>query len=244
VLVSRPERQAKAMVISLGELGAAPMLQPAISIDPPEDWSPVDAAIGRLSSYDCLVFSSANGVDYFMNRILHSGGDLRLLGGCRLAAIGPATSEALANYHLRTDLLPREYRAEALAAELSAEAPGQRMLLLRASRGREVLAEMLTAAGAQVEQVVVYQSTDVAAADPDVAAALAAGRIDWVTVTSSAIARSLVRLFSEDLRQSRLAAISPLTAEVLTEAGFPPAVVASEYTTDGLLAAILGVENA
>ena len=244
VLVTRPERQAAAMIMALGELGAAALLQPAIAIDPPADWSAVDAAIGALSTYDWLVFSSANGVHSFLERILETGGDLRLLYGCRLAVIGPATAEALVSYHLRADLLPDEYRAEALATELSTAAAGQRMLLLRASRGREVLAEMLTAAGAQVEQVVVYQSNDVAAPEPDVATALAEGRIDWVTVTSSAIARSLVRMFGDDLKRSQLAAISPLTAEVLTEAGYPPAVVAAEYTTDGLIRAILKTDGA
>ena len=83
---------------------------------------------------------------------------------------------------------------------------------MRASRGREVLAELLEAAGADVTQVVAYESCDVAAPDADVAAALAAGRIDWVTVTSSAIAKSLVNLFGDDLRRAKLAAVSPLTA--------------------------------
>jgi len=247
VLVTRPERQATAMIMLLGELGAAALLQPAIDIDPPADWSGVDAVIGALPTYDWLVFSSANGVHFFLERIMETGGDLRLLAGCQLAAIGPATAEALADYRLQADLLPEEYRAEALAEGLAAAAAGQkagqRMLLLRASRGREVLAERLTAAGAEVDQVVVYQSNDVAAPEPDIAAALAEGRIDWVTVTSSAIARSLVRLFGDDLKRSRLAAISPLTAEVLTEAGYPPAVVATEYTTDGLIGAILEAEQ-
>ena len=75
------------------------------------------------------------------------------------------------------------------------------MLLARASRGREVLAEMLTAAGATVEQVVVYESRDVAAPDDEVAKRLAAGEIDLTTVTSSAIARSLVSMFGESLAQ-------------------------------------------
>lgn len=243
VLVTRPERQSIPMVMALGELGAAALIQPAIEITSPADWSVVDTAIRALSSYDWLVFSSANGVHHFLERIMETGGDLRQLGSCRLAAIGPATAEALAEYHLRADPLPNEYRAEALAEELATAAAGQRMLLLRASRGRDVLAEMLAAAGAQVEQVVVYESSDIASPEPDIAAAMAEGRIDWVTVTSSAIARSLVRLFGDDLKQSRLAAISPLTAEVLSKAGFPPAVVAADYTTDGLIRAIVEAEQ-
>ncbi len=244
VLVTRPERQSVEMVSELGRLGATAMLQPAIEISSPEDWAAVDQQIQNVSNFDWLVFSSANGVTYFLDRLLESGIDLRALGGCKLAAIGPATTRALAEYHLHADLEPEEYRAEALAEALTqADQPG-RCLLLRASRGREVLAEMLTSSGWEVEQTVVYQSTDCQVADADVLKALREGSLDWVTVTSSAIARSLVHLFGDDLKQSRLAAISPLTAGVLREAGHEPTVVASEYTTAGLIAAILEAENA
>ena len=140
---------------------------------------------------------------------------------------------------------PSEYRAEALAEALAPQARGQRVFLARASRGREMLAEMLAAAGATVEQAVVYESRDVAQPDEDIADALAAGRIDWTTVTSSAIARSLVRLFGDSLRQTRLAAISPLTAEVLTELGHAPARrCADDYTAEPeIVAAVLAAPN-
>jgi len=242
ILVTRPSSQSPQTVMPLAELGATTLRQPAIEISSPKDWKQVDAAIDRLATFDWLVFSSANGVRYFLERILATGRDLRQLGHVRLAAIGPATADALADYHLHVDLLPEEYRAEALAAKLADEAVGKRLLLLRASRGREVLAERLTAAGAAVEQVVVYQSRDVAKPHAEVAAALAEGRIDWVTVTSSAIARSLVHLFGDDLRHAKLAAISPLTADVLAKAGYPPAVIAQQYTLDGLLQSILDAE--
>jgi len=239
VLVTRPANQAAEMIGRLTTLGAATLNQPAIEITPPTDWSPVDAAIENLASFDWLVFSSANGVRFFLDRILATGHDLRQLANCRLAAIGPATAKELQTYHLQADLLPTEYRAEALAEQLSPTAAGKRFLLLRASRGREVLAETLRQAQAEVEQVVVYQSGDAQKADAEIAAALAKGKIDWITVTSSAIARSLVQMFGEDLKKSKLAAISPLTAGVLTEAGYPPTVVAQQYTTEGLLDAIL-----
>ncbi len=111
--------------------------------------------------------------------------------------------------------------------------------MVRASRGRETLAEELSAGGAEVLQVVAYESRDVAEADPEVVEALAAGKIDWITVTSSAIARSLVRMFGQQLAKAQLAAISPLTAGVLAEAGFPACAVASEFTSEGLVTAML-----
>jgi uroporphyrinogen III methyltransferase/synthase len=116
------------------------------------------------------------------------------------------------------------------------------VLLARANRGREVLAEMLSAAGAVVEQAVVYQSRDVAQPNEAVAKALTAGRIDWMTVTSTAIARSLIAMFGEQLLKSRLVAISPLTADILAKEGNLPSVVAQTYTTDGIVFAILSAQ--
>jgi uroporphyrinogen III methyltransferase/synthase len=243
VLVTRPEHQARELREPLAELGARVLIQPAIEISDPPDWVPVDRAIADVRSYHWLVFSSANGVRYFLNRLLASGHDLRRLGEAKIAAIGPATAETLAEYHLRADLQPAEYRAESLAAALAAEARGRRFLLLRASRGREVLADDLRAAGGEVEQIVVYQSRDAAAPDAEIAAALKAGEIAWTTVTSSAIARSLVRLFGDDLRKTRLAAISPITSGVLRQLGHEPTAEASAYTMDGVVRAMLEAEG-
>jgi uroporphyrinogen III methyltransferase/synthase len=145
----------------------------------------------------------------------------------------------LGNYHLQANLTPSEFRAEALADALAAEAAGRRFLLIRASRGREVLAEQLIAAGASVEQAVAYASSDVEQPDEAISARLAAGNIDWITVSSSSIARSLARLFGENLRRAKLASISPVTSATLGELGFEPAAEAKEFTAGGLAEAIL-----
>ncbi len=160
-------------------------ISPRLKSPQPSDWSPVDAVIQQLADFDWLVFSSSNGVEYFFRRLTQLGYDLRALGGRKLAAIGPATVDALAQYHLKADVSPESYRAEALAEKLAPFAKGNRFFLARASRGREVLAEMLTAAGGLVTQAVVYESRDVTEPNPDVLEALTAGRIDWITVTSS-----------------------------------------------------------
>jgi uroporphyrinogen III methyltransferase/synthase len=244
VLVTRPAAQASEMTTSLAALGAAIVCQPAIEIAPPDDWSSVDKAIQQLSTFDWIVFSSRNGVRYFLDRIEKLGQDSRALAGVQIAAIGPATVAQLANYALRADLCPEVHRAEALAEALLPNASGQKMLLVRASRGREVLAEMLTSGGVEVQQVVSYISRDVHTADPEVMDMLAQGKIDWVTVTSSAIARAIVHLYGSQLKQTQLAAISPLTADVLRSAGHEPDAVAETYTGAGLVKAITAVQPA
>ena len=241
VLVTRPGEQAQELRELLTTLGAEVLEQPGITVSDPPDWSPVDAALARIANYDWLVFSSSNGVKRLLDRLLLRGGSLGQLAGVKLAAIGPGTAAELVRYGLTVDVVPGEYRAEALAEALAPHAAGKRFLLARASRGRQVLPEQLTAAGGIVEQVVVYATYDVETADPQITAALEAGRVDWVTVTSSAIARAIVGLFGEQLRKARLASISPITSQTLRELGHPPAVEATEYTMSGLVAALLGV---
>jgi uroporphyrinogen III methyltransferase / synthase len=243
VLVTRPDQQIEPTASRLRQLGANVLYQPAIEISEPRDWAPVDAVIGRLADFDWLVFSSSNGVQFFLERLFAVGFDLRALGGVRLAAIGPATVDAFAEYHLQADVQPESYRAEALAEALASKAAGKRFLLARASRGREVLSEMLADAGAVVTQIVVYESSDIVEPAEEVLATIRDGHIDWMTVTSSAIARSLVKMFGEDLRRTRLAAISPLTAEVLAELGYPASAIAEIYTGDGMIDAILAAED-
>ncbi len=238
VMVTRADSTpADPLAERLRALGAEVVLQPAIRIAPPADWRPVDDALVRLHQYDWLVFSSANGVRYLLNRLRER--DFHVARFPRIAAIGPGTADELTRFGLRADLVPERFRAESLAEALARDAAGKRFLLARASRGRETLAERLTAAGAAVDQIVVYTSSDVERPSEEVAALLRAGQIAWVSVTSSAIARSLARMFGDDLHRARLASISPLTSGVLRELGFEPAAEAAEYTLEGLAAAIV-----
>lgn len=242
VLVTRPAHQAMAMADRFRELGANALIQPAIEIREPHDWQAVDDAIGRLEEFDHIAFSSANGVEHFFERMLSLGLDVRRLADTKLAVIGPRTAEALRRYHLKADFAPTTYRAEALAAALidGGQVQGKKVLLIRASRGREVLAEMLTKAQAFVEQVVAYQSNDVVDVGEEIDVSLSG--VDWVTVTSSAIARSICRLWGDRLRSVSLASISPITSATLRELGFEPSTEASEFTAEGVVDAILAAE--
>ncbi len=239
VLVPGSKRTSAKLHKALTAIGANVILAPAIQIAEPEEWAPVDAALERLNEYDWLVFSSANGAHFLLRRLFECGRDIRWLHHVRLAAIGPGTAERLAEYHLRADFVPEEYTAEALAEALAGNARKRRFLLVRASRGRDILADRLRSAGGEITQVVVYASVDVATADPSVTEALKAGEIDWVTVASSATAGSLDRLYGRTLKNARIASISPLTSSALRELGYEPAVEASEHTMQGIADAIL-----
>lgn len=245
VIVTRPRAQAADLIERLELLGATTLVLPGVEIRAPADWAPVDRALAQLSSYQWLVFTSVNGVDAFLRRLRHSGRDLRALGGLKLAAIGPATAAALSEYHLQADLVPAAFRSEELAAELKKQVAGQRVLLARADRGRELLRDEL-AEVATVDQVAVYSQVD-AALDPAVLDQLRQGEVDCITLTSSNIARSILgRLDAESLERIRagaikLVTISPVTSVAVRELGLPVSAEAKEYTTAGVVEALCGL---
>lgn len=243
ILVTRPRDQADSLVEAFRLHGAAVWVQPAIEVKPPEDWQAVDQAIEQLAQSDWLCFTSSNGVRFFLDRLFARGHDLRALGHCQLATVGPGTAATLAQYHLNPDLIASSHVAEGLADQLETEAAGKRLLWFRASRGREVLAERLRPVAAEFHEVVAYLHEDVEAADPDVLARMEAGEFEWVTVSSSAIARSLWRLFGESLKRCRLVSISPLTSQTLIELGLPVAAEAAEPTMEALVDAVLEAEG-
>ncbi len=231
----------------LEELGVEVLVAPTVVIRPIDDPGPMDRAIARLDEFDWLVFTSANGVVHFLERLLSRGRDLRALGRVKLAAIGPATAEALARYRLRPNLVPDSYRSEALAEALIREAPGRRILLARADRGRTLLKDELERV-AQVEQVAVYRNADAESLPPEVSRRIAEGSVDWITLTSSAITARLHALLDEPARARvgrtiRLASISPVTTEATRRLGWEVAAEAEDFTWDGVVAAIVRAET-
>ncbi len=248
IAITRPDDQAETAVSRALELGAQPIPVPTIEIGPPDDWRPVDACLEQIGEFDWIVFTSVNGVSGLLDRLWQTGGDVRRLGACRLAAIGPATAEALARYSLRCDVVPQEYRAEALAEALRPHVAGQHVLWARASRGREILAQDLTAAGANLETVVVYSNRDVDAWSAEATSQFDDGAIDWLGLSSPSIARGAARLLSETAKQHlgsrlRIAAISPVTAAAAAEVGLPVHATAVEYTWEGIFQAIVTAEK-
>lgn len=244
ILVTRPRHQAGELVKRLEALGATPLTLPAIEVREPADWTLVDRALADLPRYQWLVFTSANGVHALFRRLRHLGRDLRSLATVQLAAIGPATAAALREYHLEPDVIPSEYRSESLAAVLKERVVGQRVLLARADRGRDLLRAEL-ANIATVEQVAVYSQVDVQGADAQTLGLLREGKIDYVTVTSSNIARVLLRSLDTACRarieagEVRLVSISPVTSATIREFGLPVAAEASEYTVAGVVDALV-----
>jgi uroporphyrinogen III methyltransferase/synthase len=237
------------MVRLLEVRGAEPIEAPLIRIAPPQDYGPLDAACAEIYKYDWIVFASVNAVDVFVKRLLATPLDLRALKGVNLCAVGPATAERLGELGLKVDLVPAEYRAEALVEGLtgSRDVSGLRILLPRADIGREVVAEDLRRRGADVTEVVAYRTVIVdpeREGEPDIYRMLLDRRIDVVTFTSASAVRNLVRVLgaepAADLLQSTVVAcIGPVTAEAAAQYNIQARIVPAEYTVPALVDAIV-----
>ena len=245
ILVTRPRRQSGPLVQRLAELGAVPIVMPTVEIRPPADWTAVDQALHSLHHYTWVVFTSANGVEAFADRLRTIGLDLRALGGVRIAAIGSKTALALRAIRLEPDLVPPRFQSEDLAAALRERLePGQSVLLARADRGRELLRDEL-AGVCEVEQIAVYSQVDAVELDGEMIDHLRRGEIDYITLTSANIARSLIGRLDATSRarieagEVRLVSISPVTTAEIRQLGIPVAAEAQEATFEGLVDAIL-----
>jgi uroporphyrinogen III methyltransferase/synthase len=249
VLVTRPRDQAAEFVDLLESFGAEAIESPLVRIDPPEDDAPLDEACARLDAFDWIVFSSANAVDAFIRRLTASPLDVRALHGVRLCAVGSATAARLTALGLKVDLVPPEFRAEAVARAMAGVAPisGLRVLLPRADIGRDVIADDLRTGGAVVTEVVAYRTVVVEAGhegDPDIYRMLLESRLDVVTFTSASAVRHFVKIFGLEpatdlLRTTVVAAIGPVTADVAKQYGINVAIVPAEATIPALTQAIV-----
>lgn len=241
VLVTRAAQQADELAQPLQRLGAQVWQQPVIHVGPlaePDELAELNRRLDQLDQFDIVTFSSRNGVEHFLDQLLARHGDIRALGAVRLAAVGARTAERLADYHLRADWVAPAMTAVSLADTIGPAAQGQRFLLVRASRGPQTLGDALRQQGGQIQSVVAYRHVDVQQADPAIASQLAAGQIDWVTVTSDAIARSLVRLFGDQLHRCSLASLSSGVTQTLAELGYRVAAQAAVPTMAALADAI------
>ncbi len=241
VLVTRPRGQASRLAAALAAEGAQTIEAPAIQIEPPTSWAEMDRAIAE-GPYDWVVFTSANAVRFFWDRLTAAGRDAGWFAGARVAAIGPETARTLTSNGVRPDLVPDEFVAEALIACLADAEPleGKRVLLPRSDIAREALVIGLRDAGAIVDQVPAYRTTS-APPPPGLIERLRSGGIDAVTFTSSSTVRGVVEMLGTDadaLRRLVVACIGPITAATAREAGVEPDVVATTYTIDGLVVAL------
>jgi uroporphyrinogen-III synthase len=241
ILVTRSAHQAGQLSDSLRALGAQPVEVPVLEIGPPQSFKALDAALGRLSTYDWLIFTSANAVKAFVLRALA----LRVsLTGMRqkIAAVGPATAEVVAQAGFTVNYVPEKYLAESLVDRFPEDVKDKRFLLARATVARDVIPDALRAAGGKIDVADAYRNVLPESA-PELLRCAMKAPIDAATFTSSSSVTNLADAARKGTVRFPLpgvlaVSIGPVTSETLREHGWIPAAEADPHDVPGLAAAV------
>jgi uroporphyrinogen III methyltransferase / synthase len=244
ILVTRTRQQASAISDLLRREGAVPVELPSLEMVPSADEEGARKAVEKLlfGLYFLCVFTSANAVDHFWRSLLSRGLDARVFGDCRIAAIGGATAEALLQRGLKADIIAGRSTSEGLLAELSGwDVDGELVLIPRAGEATDVLPGGLRERGAQVDELILYESRPPAEVDPEALDLIRKGMLDAATFASSSSVRNLASLLGADferLKRVVIACIGGVTAETAREYGLQVAVESPEQRVEALVEAL------
>ena len=235
ILVTRPVRDAGELASKLRERGAEVIESPAIEIVELEDTTELDRAIRQLGAGDFawVSFTSPRAVGAVCER-LHGFG-LPPRTPAKIAAVGPATAESLADAGVGVDLVADPHTTDALA-EAFPDGEG-RVLLPRADIAPEGLEDRLRAKGWTPVRVDAYRTRYPDALPDEARRALEEGRVDAVVFTSSSTVEGFVRLAGVP-PETRVVCIGPVTADAARHAGFSVDAVAEPHTVDGIVRAV------
>ncbi|RQD71372.1 MAG: uroporphyrinogen-III C-methyltransferase [Tindallia sp. MSAO_Bac2] len=243
IMVTRSREQASRLTENLKNQGAVVLEFPTIEIKPIENPKNMEHILRNLENYQHIIFTSTNGVDTFMKQLQKNGMDLRCLSkDCRITAVGSSTQGRLEKAGIRVDYLPEVFTAEGILETLKPLVQeGEKVLLPRAGLGRKNLIQGLEAMGAEVEELVLYE-TKVPMANRDHLVKILSGKIDWITFTSGSTVNNFAEIIGEEnlhlVQNSNIAVIGPVTAAAAYERGLPVTCQADPHTINALVEAI------
>ncbi len=230
----------------LEDLGAELFEFPTVEIVPPDDYAELDSTIARIERYHWLVFTSANGFNYFLERFRALDRDIRDLKGIRICAIGPKTSEAIQSFALKVDLIPAEFNAEGLCEaflEEKTSLAGMRILLPRAGAARELFPDKIRALGGAIDTPVTYRGVKAERHGKRLKRFLKEGRITVATFTSAMTFNNFMEIMGEDahvvLKDVKIAAIGPITARAIEKTGLHVSIMPEKATIGDMVIAIV-----
>ena len=249
VVITRAATQAGEFATELERHGAKVMVCPTIEISDPESYERLDEAIDHLYGYDWIIFTSVNGVDFFLRRLAAKGKNVDELDELKTCAIGTATADRLRDAHIHVDIVPQEFKAEGVFTALtnyiggSERLQGLNVLLPRAAVARDYLPQALEEAGVRVDVVVAYRTVVPENLDRGRLSAMLAGDADCIAFTSSSTVKNLALLFdtndlSKILDGVAIACIGDITTDTAKEFGLTVHIQPAQFTIPALAEAI------
>jgi uroporphyrinogen III methyltransferase/synthase len=244
ILITRAREQSGGFAAQLEKIGAEVIEFPIIEMVAPLHWGEVDRAIDQLKSYDWIIFTSANGVDFFWQRLAERRGPHHLPSSLKVCAIGPATARRLKEKGVSVHYIPEKFVAESILEGFEKMSiQGKRILLARAKKARDILPKGLRKMGAKVDGVAVYRTVRPRGGSKKLRKLLAEGKIDVITFTSSSTVNHFAELLKKEdfkklLKGVAIACIGPITARTAKEWALKVQIQPEQYTIPDLTRAI------
>lgn len=243
ILVTRAKAQASALSLQIQKNGGVPIELPLISCVEVDEKEEIIAAITTLHTYDWIVFTSKNGIDFFMKEYLKRLGNQRI--PCKIAVVGKKTEDSLVYYGLTADLLPEKFVAESLLESLVKVVPtGARVLIPRGNLARDVIPDGLRAKHIIVQELTVYETVIEKSSKEQLYDAIKNREIDIITFTSSSTVDHFVQLLQgtnwrEYIDKIIFVSIGPITTRTMRQNRLPVHIEPEEYTIQGMLSSIM-----
>ena len=240
MVVTRSRSQAGVLGKGLRELGADVIEIPAIRFEPPKDQREFGQLVQDSHGYDWIVFSSPNGVNAFFEMFYKLYDDAREIGGARIAAIGPATAQRVRDFHLKVDLQPGEFVAEAVVREFvkQGSVENERILVVRPEVARDVLARQLSELGAIVDEAIAYRTVPETGDAGGGIARFTGEGADLIAFTSSSTVENFMALKLSLPAGIKTASIGPSTSATMRSLGLQVDIEAHQSDIPGLIDAI------
>lgn len=239
IVITRPEAQAEEFASLLHAQGARVIHFPTIKIVPPVSYDGLDQAIAELSAYQWIIFTSANGVVFFLRRLKELGRDIRDLKELRICTIGPATAAQLEHLGIRVDLVPDEFISEGVVKAFERiNLRRSRILLPRAETARDLIPEGLAKLGTKVDVVTAYRTVNSGKDKSELENLMNEGKVDVITFTSPSTVQNFMEIMGRDYvtpKGVKIACIGPVTAAAVKKAGIPVDIIQERYTIPGLV---------
>jgi len=229
----------------LTELGAETIAFPMIEITEPFSWESVDGALTKLSSYDSIIFTSANGVRFFFKRLIELGYELMVLKDAQICAVGTGTAKEVSKLGLKVSVIPDEFRAEGLLKALGENCiRGRRFLLARAMVAREIITEVIASRGGYIDVAIAYRTLKSSSRTGELKKLLYIEGVDVITFTSPSAVSSFalavgVYEIPALIERCKIACIGPVTAEAAQKHRIRVDIIPGEYSMSALASAIM-----
>ncbi|MGE7759027.1 uroporphyrinogen-III synthase [Peribacillus sp. NPDC097895] len=240
VLITRGKGQADGLKDSIEKNGGTPLLVPLLEFTLPDHVEDVQQRLDELNTYDWIILTSQNGVEFFFN--LLGKKPVRLP---KIAVIGSKTEVALKRHGYKADFVPTQFVAEGFVSEfIPLLESGTRVLLAKGNLARAVIAETINEAGASCDEVIIYHTVLPGSSEKQLVQLITNHEIDIITFTSSSTVNHFLQIMERHelgtyIDRIIIACIGPIAAKTAAKHGLSVDVCPAVYTTEAMVADII-----